>query len=402
MGTTHKHRNEMVWKRRTTKKQGEIMAVWWMRLTLWPLLFYTCYQSLIAVKSLYPPLGLPRLVFLAEKDDAWLNTTTTSVIPTPISSAQPIVQRTYEESFASIADRCPKDVNFRKCISEIASETETSNTTSRPWWLQKMFNDMLAPGRGFWGPWHDLTSHTPSLRMCAIEKIGTKHWRKLFEYLNADHMPTANLTHEQRVNPFRANGGAAPQPPPDAPHFVFLRDPLERFLSAYLDKCVSWHTIERNCEPLEVSNTTLLDGLTRQQQFAAYVDAMPLTWNLHFFPQSFYCDGLFRHLADYDFVGTMGPHLYQDLDALGKQFRLEEAVVKAFGPLPLNQTDNVGVETAAKSHVEEYYTAASVRRVLEYTAVDYVLLDLPVPDWAQRMLSLAGSSNSNKEGGTHQ
>ena len=58
---------------------------------------------------------------------------------------------------------------------------------------------------------------------------------------------------------------------------------------------------------------------------------------------------------------------------------------KAFGALPVNQT-NVGVETAAKSHVEEYYTPASVRRVLEYTAVDYVLLGMPVPDWAQRML----------------
>ena len=108
MGSTiHKHRDAIVLKRRTTKKQGE-MAVW-MRLTLWPLLFYTCYRSLIAVKSLYPPLGLPRLM-LSEKDDASLNAATSA--PTTLS-AQSIVQRTYEESFASIADRCPKDVNFR-------------------------------------------------------------------------------------------------------------------------------------------------------------------------------------------------------------------------------------------------------------------------------------------------
>jgi len=362
----------MVLKRRTTKKQGE-MAVW-MRLTLWLLAFCTClYQSLIAVKSLYPPLGLPRLMS-AGKNDAWLDTTT-SVMPTPISLAQSIVQRSYDESFASIADRCPKDVDFRTCITEIHSETNTT----RPWWLQKMLQDATTRGRGLFGPWHD--RHTPSLRMCAIEKIGTKHWKKLFTALNAANMP-ANLTHEQQVIP-----------PPDAPKFVFLRDPLERFLSAYLDKCVSWHTVERHCEPLEVfHNTTLLNGLTQQQQFAGYVDAMPLTWNLHFFPQSFYCDGLFRHLQDYDFVGTMGPHLYRDLDALGKKFGLEQEIVEAFGVLPLNTT-NVGVETAAKSHVEEYYTPASVRRVLEYTAVDYVLLGLPVPDWAQRMLLLASSSS---------
>ena len=204
-----------------------------------------------------------------------------------------------------------------------------------------MLNDATA-GSGLWGPWHDLTSNTPSLRMCAIEKIGTKHWRKLFEALNADSsLPANNMTHGQRVNQFRANGGKEPQPPPDAPKFVFLRDPLERFLSAYLDKCVSWHRVEKHCEPLEVfhknASDSLLQGLSKQQKFAAYVDAMPLTWNLHFYPQSFYCDGLFRHLGDYDFVGTMGPHLYQDLDALGKQFGLEQEIVKAFGALPVNQ-----------------------------------------------------------------
>ena len=149
-------------------------------MTLWPLLVYTCYRSFIAVKSLYPPLSLPRLM-LSEKDDASLNAATSA--PTTLS-AQSIVQRTYEESFASIADRCPKDVNFRTCVVEISSE-ETNSTTSRPWWLQKMLNDATA-GSGLWGPWHDLTSNTPSLRMCAIEKIGTKHWKKLFEALNAD------------------------------------------------------------------------------------------------------------------------------------------------------------------------------------------------------------------------
>ena len=49
--------------------------------------------------------------------------------------------------------------------------------------------------------------------------------------------------------------------------------------------------------------------------------------------------------------------------------------------------ENVGKETQANSHVREYYSAASVRRALEYFAMDYVTLDLEIPSWVHEILA---------------
>jgi len=47
---------------------------------------------------------------------------------------------------------------------------------------------------------------------------------------------------------------------------------------------------------------------------------------------------------------------------------------------------NEGIERSASSHVIEYYTPKSLRRVLEYMAIDYVMLKLPIPEWAEQIL----------------
>ena len=87
--------------------------------------------------------------------------------------------------------------------------------------------------------------------------------------------------------------------PEDAPRAVFLRDPLERLLSGYLDKCYKMNVRrnEKHCEPNVVFNMpkglaeglnrdgkqkkeypSLLDGLEGKDKlmFAAYVDVLPL------------------------------------------------------------------------------------------------------------------------------
>jgi hypothetical protein len=54
----------------------------------------------------------------------------------------------------------------------------------------------------------------------------------------------------------------------------------------------------------------------------------------------------------------------------------------------LNFTSHTGVETNAAAKVLEYYTPKTVRRVLEFYALDYILLNLSIiPDWAEEMLS---------------
>jgi hypothetical protein len=146
----------------------------------------------------------------------------------------------------------------------------------------------------------------------------------------------------------------------------------------------------------------------KQQMFGAYVDTMPLHWDLHFFPQSLYCNGLFRNIDTYDFVGKMDSEFFQYLDQVSTladsiginknssrvrnlvkeifDTRWERANRKKKGGDKDKLKENQGTETKAPSHVLEYYTPSSLRRVLQYTALDYLTLPIEIPDWAIQML----------------
>ena len=107
-----------------------------------------------------------------------------------------------------------------------------------------------------------------------------------------------------------------------------------------------------------------------------------------------HCGVLFRHVDNYEFVGHMGKDFFgylHDLAAkLGRRNKLPEALEKVFhlsSELTVHENSNVGTETKAATHVKQYFTAASVRRALEYFAVDYVRLGLEVPSWAHDILA---------------
>ena len=86
----------------------------------------------------------------------------------------------------------------------------------------------------------------------------------------------------------------------------------------------------------------------------------------------------------------MDGNFYDDLNRLGQRYGANfasglEQVFHVSKKLN-NATKNQGIETSASSHVMEYYSAKTVRRVLEYMAIDYVLLGIPIPEWAEQML----------------
>ncbi|CAB9514276.1 expressed unknown protein [Seminavis robusta] len=248
------------------------------------------------------------------------------------------------------------------------------------------------PTPELFGPWHNLSIVSPRLDMCVIEKIGSKHWRLVQCLMNRPNQTMDDLVRGLPCPEDAVIANSSEM----VSSTVFLRDPLERFLSAYLDKCVVAREIDTHCQPMEVfqRSNRLVEGIidNKRHFFEAYVDTMPLKWNLHFFPQSFYCDGLFRHIQNYDFVGQMGQNFYNDLDRLSQQFPHGRfgAILDGIFELEKNlatSAGNIGVETSASSHVREYYTPATLRRVLEYTAIDYMLLNITIPEWAQQMLN---------------
>ena len=251
---------------------------------------------------------------------------------------------------------------------------------------------------------------SPRLQLCVYPKGGIKNWRKLHCEHNDDYLI-----------PYNAPGHTSctyKQPPYDVDWWkeiglskadtrktvyrsqraVFLRDPLSRFLSGFLDKCARKRE-QKHCEPIGVYGPPVkgsaMESMKKDNRltFQAYVDTFPLTWNMHFLPQSFYCGGLYRMIEAYDFVGSMDSRFYYDLDTLQKKYPgLEpgiESVYRVREKLPAHNTTtvtNTGVETGAANQLLDFYTPHTVRKVLEYYAMDYKLLGIPIPEWAEKML----------------
>mmetsp|Transcript_7790 Transcript_7790/g.13562 ORF Transcript_7790/g.13562 Transcript_7790/m.13562 type:complete len:394 (+) Transcript_7790:169-1350(+) len=332
------------------------------------------------------------------------------ISPRPSLHAEEIIQRSYRQTFGALSTEilCSLDIDGKTCINSLLAEameissltsqsnnntTSMSSTKSFPWWFITMLRDIKKKG-SIHGAWHNLTILDPPMDFCAIEKIATTQWRNVQCFLNEGIEP------KTRPRPCHLNKTSLDsRRSENVSRVVMLRDPLERLLSGYLNKCAhdGRRRVEGHCEPNTVFNDTDLTLQIRQdprQLFAAYVDGFPLTWNIHFSPQSMYCDVLFRHVDNYEFVGHMGKDFFgylQDLAAkLGQRNKLPEALEKVFHlsrELTLHENSNVGTETKAATHVNKYFTAASVRRALEYFAVDYVRLGLEVPSWAHDILA---------------
>lgn len=248
------------------------------------------------------------------------------------------------------------------------------------------------------GAWHNINLK-PDLQACVLEKVGTKHWKKLakkqYESRNLTFQKSYNLIQLENTQNYNRS--------------VFLRDPLERFLSGFLDKC---NAQRRNgdaahCEPQSIfgpARDSPMDDFyhTRRKLFEAYVDSFPIKWNVHFAPQALMCDGgLYRHIDHFDFVGHMDSNFYSDVARFGDRYDLRPGVDDVFGLAPElpheGQRNNTGVETSASTHVREYYSPATVRRVLELESIDYVLLNLTIPRWAQEMLLQESESVEQEE-----
>jgi hypothetical protein len=144
--------------------------------------------------------------------------------------------------------------------------------------------------------------------------------------------------------------------------------PLDRFLSGFLDKCVKQLYQQNHCEPLPIfsdNEMTLVEDFQEDQQklFEIYVDTMPLTWDVHLFPQALNCGGLFQTYQNYDFVGSMGEHFYHDLGRFSDEYPLLKPflhkVFRVYGKE--NVTNNQGVETKAASKRLDFYTPHTVR-----------------------------------------
>jgi hypothetical protein len=342
------------------------------------------------------------------------SSSSSSGLSTSGDEADLIIRRSFEQSYAHILPcktsswKAIDSVTSKSCMQQTNDHIMSENITV-PWWFQTLLRDILGSGGGVYAPWHHFYTTKPPFHFCTVGKVATTEWRKVFCKLNAQDCVDDSASCRRNCA-----WKTTQEMPSDAPWAVFIRDPLERLLSGYLDKCYNPRT-RRNqghCEPNVVFNpmeglandknktyANLLDSLDIEGQekamFGAYVDVLPLKWNVHFVPQAMFCD-LHRSIDKYDFVGNMGNDFYFDLDRMATQFggQLPKILNTTFGYMDHVKSDNHentgkqgsghAMHTPAK--VARFYTARTVRKALELLSIDYVTLGLKVPEWARQML----------------
>ena len=104
-------------------------------------------------------------------------------------------------------------------------------------------------------------------------------------------------------------------------------------------------------------------------------------------PLALQCGGLYQHLPNYDFVGRMDETFYQELGRFTERYPpLEAGVRKIFKLDGKENATNMGTERQAAMHTASFYTPNTIRKVLQYTSIDYMMLNLSIPQWAEDIL----------------
>ena len=211
-----------------------------------------------------------------------------------------IIRRSFHQSYARILP-CDDNPSWMKagdttsiakeCIQQTRDYITSGNGTV-PWWFQTLLRDITGKGGGVYVPWHHFYTTEPSLNFCTIDKVATTEWRSVFCKLNA--ADCVNNT-KGSCGKRKCTYTTLKTMPGEAPWAVFLRDPLERLLSGFLDKCYNpnLRRREEHCQPNVVFNpmealkndknkayANLLDSIEVEGNdkllFEAYVDVMPL------------------------------------------------------------------------------------------------------------------------------
>lgn len=123
--------------------------------------------------------------------------------------------------------------------------------------------------------------------MCLIDKVATKQWRQVWTIVSKTTKQVHTKAWDQVYLEANSREKLFAVMPPAEETFrvVFLRDPLERFLSAFLDKCVGVNNRrEGYCWPKRVyynENDSDENDYTR------------LNNSLHNLSASCHCNGIF-------------------------------------------------------------------------------------------------------------
>jgi hypothetical protein len=157
----------------------------------------------------------------------------------------------------------------------------------------------------------------PSLKLifCFIPKNACTQFNRLMNALNGiDLMWDGDICSKRdpnykstMYNNFTATDLESALNDPTWTKATFLREPLQRLVSAYLSKCVEPRECG-GCEGLEFSGSP-------KPEVAELASVLPYSRDAHFLPQSELCGGLGQNIGAYDYVG----HIEDDASSVSDQ-----------------------------------------------------------------------------------
>eukprot|EP00037_Helgoeca_nana_P027351 m.312768 g.312768 ORF g.312768 m.312768 type:complete len:560 (+) comp27470_c0_seq1:125-1804(+) len=370
------------------------------------------------VNNAAPPLDRHRQIV----EHSTLQPRSTAQQPHSPTSLTRAVQVQAAEVWDPLFQQCAKEAASPslRCLHKSSTPPRGDNS-STPLWARTMLRDAWSDGRGSSAAakHHYIAAMwtAPHLLLCTIPKSASTTWNAVLQSSRSGtRLAGTRVGVQHTESTVKSNR--------DWLSAVVLRDPLARFLSAYIDKCepAGPSAAQQHCEPTEAftQNCSWL-RLSKQARFREFVARFPSRkWNVHFIPQTLFCEGLWRSKDQLDVVMEMNATLADQVAALAHQLdctALHDAQ-STTGPKPTAPAESArrdctdvlvhhfrkraprpqvagggekrgttsGGGTAHLAALE-YFDTDTLADVLTLVGVDYATLNLTIPAWTTQVVA---------------
>jgi len=234
-----------------------------------------------------------------------------------------------------------------------------------------------------------LVSPRHALAVCVPFKAASAQWRRFMfaleglEFKSFGALPKTG-TREQRAA-IMPSGQAQEEAlqDPEMRTAVIVRDPMERLLSAYLEKCLLNKTMQihdKHCLNFPKSTPTF-PAFVKRLEAAVHKHEINLrTVNIHYRLQSATCDRSGQWYSGYRYVVRMGgdaPALSDQVGVLARAVGIAPRTALDFFPRESAAPHRTGAAGAALEHYD-LETADAARALYRE---DYEHFDVPLPSW---------------------
>jgi len=225
---------------------------------------------------------------------------------------------------------------------------------------------------------------------CLIPKNAVSQWTKLMTRLEYLTLDVQHAYYEIAEDGWAADKAWNVFSNKAAVRAVFLRDPLERFLSAFLNKCTDTCNSGFCLGAGPVKNMSSSSPVSFREAVRTVKSLGPkgvINLDTHWKPQAYHCD-LHERIHEYTDVGLMQlGNLAESAGCLLEKAGLQWLNVDDKNhSKPFWQVANKFVEHDTANLLKQYYTPEAAATVMQAYKADYDLLDelqFPRPQWIQ-------------------